>query len=84
MTEQLHKGVEWKWSKECHSAFENADILCQIKLTHYNSTLPLLLACDASPVGVGAVIAHRIKDGSERPITFASKMLPLREKIFSN
>lgn len=37
-------------------------------LVHYNPELPLVLATDASPYGVGAVLSHVLPDGSERPI----------------
>uniref|UniRef100_A0A1X7VBE1 Reverse transcriptase/retrotransposon-derived protein RNase H-like domain-containing protein n=1 Tax=Amphimedon queenslandica TaxID=400682 RepID=A0A1X7VBE1_AMPQE len=44
-------------------------------LVPFDSTLPLLLACDASQYGVGAVMAHRFLDGAERPNVFASRKL---------
>ena len=34
-------------------------------LAHYDSDLPLVVACDASPYGVASVLSHRYKDGSE-------------------
>lgn len=85
MTRLLHKDVEWKWSKECQMAFENSKrhLMSNQVLTHFNAALPLVLACDASPVGVGAVIAHKMSDGSERPIAFASRMLTKTERNYS-
>lgn len=50
---------------------------------HYNPELPLLLACDASPVRVGAVISHKIPDGSEKPVAFGSRTLTKAEKNYS-
>lgn len=50
---------------------------------HYNQNLPLILACDASPVGVGAVISHRMEDGRENPIAFASRMLTKTERNYT-
>ena len=44
-------------------------------LVHFDPTLPLILACDASPYGIGAVLAQRMPDGQERPIGFASSTL---------
>ena len=52
-------------------------------LVHYNSTLPVKLAGDASAYGVGAVISHIMPDGNERPIAFASKTLSSSERSCS-
>ena len=45
---------------------------------HYDSKLPIKLACDALSYGVGAVLSHVFKDG-ERPIAFASRTLTKAE-----
>lgn len=39
-------------------------------LVFYDQTKPVLLSFDSSLYGVGAVISHIMKDGSERPIPF--------------
>ena len=52
-------------------------------LIHYNPEKPLLLAYDASPYGLGAVLSHRIPDGSEKPITFTSGILSKAEPSYS-
>lgn len=51
-------------------------------LAHYDPTKPLLLECDASPHGIGAVLSHRC--GSEvKPVGFRSRTLTSAEKNYS-
>ncbi|GBM07216.1 Uncharacterized protein K02A2.6 [Araneus ventricosus] len=70
---------------DCQVAFEQIrKEICSPKvLVHYDPELPLTLASDASPVGVGCVLAHIYPDGSERPIAFASKILSKTEQKYS-
>ena len=39
---------------------------------YFDSTLPLILACDASEFGIGAVLTYRMPDGGEQPIRYVS------------
>ena len=50
---------------------------------HYDPAKPLLLACDALPYGLGAVLLHQKPGGSEKPITFASRTLTKTECNYS-
>ncbi|GFV39196.1 uncharacterized protein K02A2.6 [Trichonephila clavipes] len=47
-------------SKDCQVAFEQIKKeICSPKiLVHYDPSLPLTLASDASPVGIGCVLSH--------------------------
>lgn len=85
MTGLLQKDVKWEWSPSCQKSFEEAkkQLLSNRVLVHYDPQLPLILACDASPVGVGAVISHKMPDGNEKPVAFASRMLTKAEKNYS-
>ena len=81
----LRKNCQWKWSGNQAQAFDrlknrlaSADVL-----THCDVTLPLKLACDASCHGIGAVIAHVMPDGLERPIAYASRSLTKTEENYA-
>ena len=52
-------------------------------LAHYDTTLPVSLASDASQYGVGAVISHLMPDGTERPIAYGSRTLTKAEKNYA-
>ena len=81
----LHKDRKWNWKSEQEQAFKKAKELISSPtvLAHYDGTQTLVLTCDASFIGVGAVIVHRTKEGTERPIAFASRTLSPTEKKYS-
>ena len=81
----LEKGKGWQWTKAHQNAFDSAkELLTSSKvLTHFDSKKEVILACDASPYGVGAVLAHKFPDSSEHPVAFASRTLAPAEKNYS-
>ncbi len=85
LNQLMKHDCKWKWTEECETAFTKAkeQITSSKVLVHYDCTLPLKLAGDASNYGIGAVISHVMSDGSERPIAFASRTLLPSEKNYA-
>ena len=65
----LQKKAAWNWTSEQEKAFQEANSLPCL-LVHFDPDRALLLACDASPYAVGAVLSHRMEDGTENPDCF--------------
>ncbi|XP_037943047.1 uncharacterized protein K02A2.6-like [Teleopsis dalmanni] len=81
----LRKEIPFKRSREQKLSFERAKKLLQSKnlLVHYSTDLSLILCGDASPYGVGVVLAHKMPDESEAPIAFGSRTLQGAERNYS-
>uniref|UniRef100_UPI0010A03C36 uncharacterized protein K02A2.6-like n=1 Tax=Podarcis muralis TaxID=64176 RepID=UPI0010A03C36 len=52
-------------------------------LVQYSESRPLVLACDASPFGIGAVLSHRFPDGREASLAYFSRTLSPTERNYS-
>lgn len=83
--ELLQKTKTWRWTDKCESAFTDVKLALANSeaLAHFDPKLPLQLACDASPYGVGAVVSHIMPSGEERPIAFASRTLSKAESNYA-
>ena len=81
----LNKNAHWRWSHVEKRAFQaSKKLLTEAPvLVHYDPSKELILSCDASAYGLGAVLAHKFSDGSEKPIAFASRTLSPAEKGYS-
>ena len=85
LNQLLSASKPWKWTEVQERAFQASKqlLLTSDVLVHYDPNLELVLSCDASSYGVGAVLSHRMSDGTERPVGFASRTLTPAEKKYS-
>ena len=81
----LHKGTLWQWGDQEDRAFKVSKqlLLSSQLLVHFDPTKEIIVACDASGYGIGAVLAHRESNGEEQPIGFVSRTLTAAEKNYS-
>lgn len=81
----LKEKVTWKWTQTEQEAFEKAKSLLTSDLTlvHYSLEKEMLLLCDASEYGVGAVLVHKMEDGTEKPVIMSSRTLQDHERRYA-
>ncbi|XP_015118224.1 uncharacterized protein K02A2.6-like [Diachasma alloeum] len=81
----LRKEIRWNWTEECQVAFDliKEKLLSPEVLMHYDPKLPLKITCDASPVGVGAVLSHILPNNIVRPVASNSRSLTVAERNYA-
>ena len=85
----LDAGTPWNWTAAHEKALQTVknQISSEDVLAHYSPDSELLLTCDASAVGVGAVLATVLTTGKHTkrgaPICFASRTLSNTERRYS-
>ncbi|XP_055714762.1 uncharacterized protein K02A2.6-like [Phlebotomus papatasi] len=81
----LKKGVPLKWTRQCEDAFTRfKEILgSELLLTHYDPSLPIFVASDASSHAIGCVAYHKFSDGSMKAFYHASRRLTETEARYS-
>ncbi|XP_046608775.1 uncharacterized protein K02A2.6-like [Neodiprion virginianus] len=72
---------EFKWNENCDKAFRwvKNELISPRVLANYDPKEKIVLACDASSYGLSAILSHKYKDGSEKPIAYASKKIAKKE-----
>ena len=82
----LQKTKKWSWGAPQKTAFIEAkrQLTSQKLLVHFDPSKELLLSCDASPYGIGAVLSHQMPDGTEQPIAFTSRSLSKAESNYAH
>ena len=81
----LQKQIHWKWGRAQEDSFEKPKVLLTSSnlLVHFDPEKPLILTCDASPYGIGAVLSHGWDNDTDRPIYYASRSLATAERKYS-
>ena len=74
----------WMWTDEQEQAFKaTKDLLCKAPcLSHFDARCPVVVAADASPYGLGAVLSIVTREG-EKPVAYASRSLSKAERNYS-
>ena len=84
----LKADVKFVWTAEQANAFKKCKELASnsATLAHFDVTLPLVLTTDASPVGLGACLAHRVTENGKtflKPLSYASSSLKPAERNYA-
>lgn len=81
----LRKDQPFTWTKPCEDAFSQFKkiLMSDLLLAHYDPSLPITIAADASSTGIGAVAYHTLKDGSIRAFYHVSKRLTPTQTRYS-
>ena len=81
----LKNSESWQWNNEQQVAFEKIKEMLTAPnlLVYFDESKPLMLSCDASPYGVGAVLSHVYADQLDKPIAYASRSLNTVEWKYS-
>ena len=80
----LKEDVKWTWGDQQQQSFDQSKqmLTSSALLVHYDPSQPLLLSCDASQYGVGAVLSQ-VCNGDEKPVAYASRTLTTAERNYS-
>ena len=81
----LKQDTQWEWLDQQEQSFQEVKQLLSTPsiLVHFDDRKPIVVACDASPFGIGAVLSHILEDGTEHPVAYASRSLSPAERRYS-
>ena len=57
-----------------------------VQLAHFDENLPLVLTTDASPVGIGSCLSHKVTENGKsylKPLSYASRSLQPSERNYA-
>lgn len=80
----MKKDTTFHWTEIHERAFKDSKrlLLSNNLLEMYDPDKKIIVSCDASPYGVGAILSHEI-NGEQKPIIFASSTLSAAEQNYS-
>ncbi|CAK1597918.1 unnamed protein product [Parnassius mnemosyne] len=83
--ELLRKDAKWEWGKRQRQSVAaiRRELASERVLAHFEPAAQLVLAVDAGPTGLGAVLSQRAEDGIERPLAYASRSLTSSKRNYS-
>lgn len=78
------KDVKFMWDNACQSAFEHSKELLTSDsvLVLYDQSKPIIVASDASPIGLGGILSHEM-NGHDKPVYFVSSTLTDAQRNYS-
>lgn len=81
----LRNNVKWVWGETENKAFSWAKsvLSSDTVLTHFDPNQKTVITCDASPVGVGAILSQVDESGVEKPVAYASRSLSAVERKYA-
>jgi len=81
-----HKNTHFKWNEQCEAAFTKLQTCLSESscISYYDETKPIIVYCDASPVGISAILLQKSPD-KEDPvaISYVSRSLSETEMRYS-
>ena len=80
----LRSSSKRRWGSRAEVAFQDSKklLLSSQVLVRYSPEQELILACNASNYGLGAVLSHKFPDGQEIPIGYHSQTLTPAERKY--
>ncbi|KFD64609.1 hypothetical protein M514_23211 [Trichuris suis] len=85
MHQLLRANTKWNWTAEHDEAFQKVKQLLSDGsfLIGFDAMIPIILTCDASQYGIGAVLAHLTREGREAPVAFHSRTMTPTERTYA-
>ena len=74
------ENYDFVWTDDCEKCFQKLDESC---IAYFNEKHPTFLYCDASPVGISAILLQRSLNGESKVVSYASRSLTETEQRYS-